>query len=184
MATAPQGKPTAEERMQLPVIRTYLEMTTSPAPREVDAAGKPGVVLHRMQPCSPALYRALYAGVGGPWHWYERLAWSDETLAAHLGRAGVEVHVLEVDGEPAGYFELDRHPEKGTEIAYFGLMPRFIGQGLGGWLLRKAIARAWEGESRRIWLHTCTLDHPTALPNYLRHGFVATGTEEVPTPPK
>ena len=75
-------------------------------------------------------------------------------------------------------------PEKGTEIAYFGLMPRFIGQGLGGWLLRKAIARAWEGESRRIWLHTCTLDHPSALPNYLRHGFVATGTEEVPPPPK
>ena len=183
MAAAPQGNRLNEERMQLPVIRTYLEMATPPDLRPDHPVARPGVAIRRLEPCPVGLYRMLYVGVGGPWHWYERLIWSDEALAVHLGRPEVEVHLLEVGGQPAGYFELDRHPDKGTEIAYFGLMPGFIGQGFGGWLLRQAIASAWEGRPRRVWLHTCTLDHPAALPNYLRHGFVVTATEEVPTPP-
>ena len=131
VAAAPQGNRLNEERMQLPVIRTYLEMATPPDRRPDHAVARPGVAIRRLEPCPVGLYRMLYGGVGGPWHWYERLGWSDEALSVHLGRPEVEVHLLEVGGQPAGYFELDRHPDKGTEIAYFGLMPGFIGQGFG-----------------------------------------------------
>ena len=76
-----------------------------------------------------------------------------------------------VSGTPAGYFELDGPPGGDVEIAYFGLLPSFVGRGLGGWLLTAAVERAWRRNPRRVWLHTCSLDHPAALANYRARGF-------------
>ena len=78
---------------------------------------------------------------------------------------------MTVSGAPAGYFELRRDRAGGTEIVYFGLLPEFTGRGLGGFLLTMAVERAWSSGTERVWLHTNTLDHPAALPNYLKRGF-------------
>ena len=164
-------------------LRTYLEMRSPPT----DPAGAPpaGAALEPQSPCPVPLYRTLYGEVGGPWQWFERRHWSDEALAAYLAQPHVRVVMLAVDGNPAGYYELARHEEDDSvEIAYFGLMPDRTGQGLGGWLLRVAIADAWSQSPTRVWLHTCTLDHPAALPNYLKRGFEVTRTETVEVTPK
>lgn len=77
----------------------------------------------------------------------------------------------------AGYFELKKEADGSTEIAYFGLLPQFIGRGLGKHLLTRAIEQAWADDARRVWLHTCTDDDPAALPNYLKRGFKTFKTE-------
>ena len=166
--------------MEQPVIRTYLEMRES---RPTEAAPAPdGAYVERLERCPPELYRQLYAEVGRAWSWFDRLWWTDDELAAHLGRPEVSIRVLHLNGTPAGYYELVRHPDRSVEIGYFGLMPHAIGRGLGRWLLGQAVRDAWSGRPERVWLHTCTLDHPAALPNYLRAGFVVTGTEQVGAP--
>jgi len=81
--------------------------------------------------------------------------------------------VLYSGGVPAGYTEIDRSDFENVEIKYFGLTPDFIGHGLGWYFLNWAIDKAWDGGSKRVWVHTCDLDHPRALPNYQKAGFVA-----------
>jgi GNAT superfamily N-acetyltransferase len=137
----------------------------------------PGVVVERLEPCPVEAYRALYEAVGRAWHWRDRLAWSDERLGSYLARPTVDVWVLRVGGETAGYFELARHDDGSVEIAYFGLVGRFIGRGLGGFLLTRAVEEAWRLGASRVWLHTCTLDAPSALPNYRKRGFREVRTE-------
>ena len=131
----------------------------------------------RHDPCSIADYRRLYAAVGGPWHWRDRLKWDDVTLRAHLESPLIAVWELLVSGVSAGFFELRKSGNNDVEIAYFGLMPSFIGRGLGGALLTAAVEEAWRFGGRRVWLHTCTLDSPHALPNYKARGFVPYRTE-------
>jgi GNAT superfamily N-acetyltransferase len=84
-----------------------------------------------------------------------------------------------VDGESAGYFELYRHDDRSVEIDYFGLKPTFIGRGLGGMLLTRAVQEAWALEAQGVWLHTCTLDSPNALPGYQARGFRSFKTERL-----
>jgi GNAT superfamily N-acetyltransferase len=166
--------------MDQPVIRTYLEMRARP---EVGLAVPPeGAHVERLERCPPELYRQLYAEVGRQWSWFDRLWWTDAELEEHLGRAEVSIRVLHLNGAPGGYYELVAHPDRSVEIGYFGLMPHAIGRGLGRWLLGEAVREAWSTTPVRIWLHTCTLDHPAALPNYLKAGFTVTGTEEVGAP--
>ncbi len=167
------------------VVRTYLEMRD---PAALRAAGRPpdaAVALERLERCSPPQYRALYALVGRDYHWRDRLAWSDERLAAHLARPEVELwELVTVDDAPRdrlGYFELERGADGDVEISYFGLAPAAHGRGLGTWMRTEAVRRAWDAGARRVWLHTCTLDSPAALPNYLARGFVATRTETYET---
>jgi GNAT superfamily N-acetyltransferase len=151
-------------------VVTYLEMTTPPAtpPRP---APRPGVEVRIARRPSVAFYRFLYAAVGEPWTWTVRRCLSDAELATILADPEVEVNVLWADGVPAGYAELDRRAPPDVELAYFGLMPEFIGQGLGGYLLDWAIHHAWRARPRRFWLHTCDLDHPRALEVYRKLGF-------------
>jgi GNAT superfamily N-acetyltransferase len=166
--------------MEQPVVRTYLEMRVRP---EAGPGSAPeGTEVERLERCPPELYRQLYAEVGRQWSWFDRLWWTDEELAAHLARPEVKIRVLHLNGAPAGYYELVEHGDRSVEIGYFGLMPHAIGRGLGRWLLGEAIAEAWEAAPERVWLHTCTLDHPAALPNYLKAGFSVTGTEAVGRP--
>ncbi len=139
---------------------------------------------------SPELNRFLYTAVGSGWTWIDRLAWTRERWLEYLDRPELETWVGYVSGTPAGYFELERQPgERGesVEIAYFGLLPRFTGLGLGGHLLTLATRRGWEMGSSRVWVHTCSLDHPRALGNYEARGFrifkVETEEKELPDVP-
>lgn len=159
------------------VVRTYLEMD-SPNRLTGRASIPPGHVVG-LEPCDPGLYRELYAGVGSDYQWRDRRSWSDEQLRAHLEDPSITVWVLREGSSPRGFFELARHDDGSVEIAYFGLLPGGIGRGLGRALLTSAIDEAWRVEPApsRVWLHTCTLDHPAALPNYLARGFQVTRTE-------
>jgi GNAT superfamily N-acetyltransferase len=149
---------------------TYLEMLAKPArvPAPRPAAK---LALMRAERCTPSFYRYLYDTVGEAWLWYERRLWSDERLVELLARPDVEIFVLYAWGVPAGYFELVRANTGDTELAYFGLVPDFIGRGFGAWFLNAAVDMAWLGASTRVWVHTCTFDHPRALGLYQRCGF-------------
>lgn len=151
-------------------VRTYLEMTD---PSALDGAPAPdaGAIVERADGAPPSLWRYLYTEVGRPYHWVDRLAWTDDEVAAYLSDPALELWVLRVNGEAGGYFELLRHADGAVEIAYFGLLPAFVGRGLGKFLLTQAVQRAWARGAARVWLHTSSLDHSSALPNYLARGF-------------
>jgi GNAT superfamily N-acetyltransferase len=157
--------------------RTYLEMRSPEAlvPARAPAAD---VSVRHESPCPPALYREVYRGVGGSYRWTDRAEWTDDEIAAHLSTPSLGVWTLRVGGEVGGFFELEPRADGSVQVAYFGLMPGFIGRGLGGYMLTEAVRTAWALRPTRVWLHTCTFDHPSALPNYLARGFVVTGTED------
>jgi GNAT superfamily N-acetyltransferase len=138
-----------------------------PAPDPEDA----DVELRRARIPSPELSRFLYTAVGGDWHWTDRLSWSYGEWERWLDRLELETWVLSVSGTPAGYAELEMQEGRQVEIAYLGLLPRFTGRGLGGWLLTRAIERGWDMGATRVWVHTCTLDGPRALRNYQARGM-------------
>jgi ribosomal protein S18 acetylase RimI-like enzyme len=151
-------------------VRTYLEMSSL---AELRPARTPGhhAELRQVLRCPPAYYRFLYSTVGEQYHWVDRLHWTDEEIRAHLAQRHLELWVLYVDGAPAGFFELRRDEEGAIELAYFGLLKEFLGQGLGGYLLTEAVNRAFAQKPTRVWVHTSTLDHHAALHNYLERGF-------------
>lgn len=178
------------------VTTYYLEMTGPEQLRPARPPAQPFTV-RRAQLPFPALNRFFYTEVGRAHSWTDRLRWSDEEWLERLERPEMQTWIGYVRETPAGYFELDRQPDvrdkrKGpedavppphgpgrgrsapfdsVELAYFGLLPPFIGRGVGGALLTEAISRAWALNPQRVWVHTCTLDHPAALPNYQKRGF-------------
>ena len=153
------------------VVITYLEMTEAPTRPTVPMPSGLKLALFRAEAPNVAFYRFLYDQVGDPWFWYERKHWPDEKLAAVLADPKVELYVPYVAGAPGGYVEIDRRPAPDVNFAYFGLMPGYIGRGLGWYLLNWAIDAAWASGPRRITVDTCTLDHPKALQTYQRAGF-------------
>jgi len=157
----------------------HLEMLSPPdrAPASPPDIGR-RIELKRIAVPTIRFYRYLYNGVGSDWTWVSRRIMDDATLQRVLTRDGAEYHLLTVDGEPAGFCELERNAD-GTEVelSYFGLLPDFIGLGLGRYFIDAAIDLAWRPETRRVWVHTCDLDHPRALANYQRAGFVPCGRE-------
>ena len=155
----------------LDVVITHLEMTGPPGPVHPPVPALK-LALLKVDSMTVAYYRFLYAEIGRDWVWHERRLLTDEELAAEVAAPGVEIHVLHAEGQPAGYVELDfrRLPEE-AELKFFGLMPKFIGRGIGPWLLDWAIREAWRQDPRRLIVNTCTLDHPKALPLYQRLGF-------------
>ena len=148
----------------------YLEML-APSRRSVRAPRDGLTVLHVQSPSVP-YYRFLYDSVGKDYYWLSRRKLSDEELATVIQNRRNELHVLHVDGSPAGFAELDRRQTDEIELVQFGLIADFIGQGLGKWFLQWTTDKAWSYEPKRFWLHTCTLDHPAALPVYKKVGFV------------
>jgi GNAT superfamily N-acetyltransferase len=154
---------------EIPATRTYLEHTT---PTVAEASfPDPAFHVERIEPCPPELYRFLYREVGQPWHWLDRRPWTDAEISAHVSKPGIQIFGLYRGDIPTGFFELSRDESGSVEVAYFGLIPAFIGRKLGAPFLSAAIAHAWAFAASRVWLHTCTLDHPAALPNYLARGF-------------
>ncbi len=156
---------------------TYLEMRAPPS-TTAPAAPKGAQVMPVERP-SVAFYRYLYNAVGAPWLWYERRRLDDSALAALIEHPQVRVLVLYLQGVPAGYAELDGRADGEIELAYLGLLPEFIGRGLGAYLLACALREAWRREPRRVWVHTCNFDHPRAFAFYERAGFVPYKQETV-----
>ncbi len=169
-APAAFGTPGAGEG-RLEVAITYLEMTERPRLPQVLHPAETTIALLRAHNPPVPFYRFLYDTVGEPWLWYERRVMAEADLARILEDERVEVYVLYAEGAPAGFAELDRRQGTEIELAYFGMMPHFIGRGLGRYLLAWAIERAWSYEPRRLWVNTCNLDHPKALPLYQQLGF-------------
>ena len=127
---------------------------------------------------SAAFARFLYTAIGGDWHWTDRLGWSRARWDAHLQRQACELYTLQMAGNPMGYAELERQADGNVQLVYFGLMPEAVGRGLGGGLLTYAVEHAWRPpETRRVWVHTCSLDAPAARPNYQARGFSLFRTE-------
>lgn len=149
---------------------SYLEMTEPPAtaPRP---APRTGIEVRRALQPTLSFYRYLYDAIGAEWAWYERNMLSDAALQAILHHPEVEVNVLWLDGVPAGLAEVDARDPSDIELAYFGIVPDFIGLGLGRYLLDWTIHHVWRHRPGRFWVHTCDLDHPRALPLYRKAGF-------------
>ena len=157
------------------VTVTDLQMTSADALRPAREPDVPAVLQRAGRP-SPELSRFFYRSVGGDWFWVDRIPWTYDQWTAWTSAPGYELWTAWVEGTPAGYFELDRQPD-GVELAYFGLLPGFTGLGLGGWLLTQALERAWAVEgTERVWVHTCTLDGPNALANYVARGLEPVAT--------
>jgi GNAT superfamily N-acetyltransferase len=153
------------------VKTTYLQTFERPQSVTSSLTQEGLTIIHARKP-TLAYYRFLVNSVGKKWNWEGREKLSDAALSAIIRDPRDEIHVLFVDGVPAGFIELDRRIEDEIEIVHFGLMPEFIGQGLGKVFLQWATNKAWNYNPKRLWLHTDTEDHPAALPLYLRMGFV------------
>jgi len=135
------------------------------------AAARPARLVLEKVPASPELSRELYRQVGDDWMWIDRLPWTIAQWREYTDNPALECWLAFYDGLRAGYFDLERLADGSVQIVYFGLLPQFVGQGLGGELLSHAVETAWSCRPTRVWLHTCSLDHPSALPNYVARGF-------------
>ena len=165
-------------RGHVAAVVTFLEMDRRPEGLEV-----PGSVLRleRWRSVDPDRYRALFRRVGARWLWFSRLAMDDATLMATVA----EVHaVVGPDGGEAGLLELDFRTPNECLIRFLGLVPELAGRGHGSWLFAQTLKLAWRDGVEKVRVHTCSLDHPAALPAYLRAGFrpVARAFESFPDP--
>jgi GNAT superfamily N-acetyltransferase len=155
---------------KIAAVVTYLEMRL--APEAVIAKPFEHLSLDRMERPDAAWYRTIFRAIGGNWLWFSRLLLGDDALTAIIQDPQVDVFTLQCDGPDRGMLELDRRPFPEIEIAYFGLAPELIGRGVGFWLMSEALRLAWAHNPSRVIVHTCTLDHPSALGFYQRAGFV------------
>ena len=173
------------------LITHYLEMNErsqfQPALLTGEELAALGAAILPMAEFDARFYRFLYREVGERWRWYRFRTVSDEELSDRFATETVLLDVLYMRGAPAGFIELAMEDEqakvsRAVEVAYFGIREKYFGRGLGKHLLSHGVAAAWRAGARRVWLHTCNLDAPQALPNYLRRGFRITETEEEPMP--
>ncbi|SFO48536.1 Acetyltransferase (GNAT) family protein [Bradyrhizobium sp. Ghvi] len=155
---------------KIAAIVTHLEMTARPAHR-ADPAGSWS--LRKVDAPALTWYRDLFRRVGENWLWFSRARMSDAELAAIIHAAGIEVYALVVDGRDEGLLELDFREPGQCELVYFGVTGNLIGTGAARFLMNRALEIAWSRDVRRVWVHTCTLDHPSALAFYQRSGFRA-----------
>ena len=156
---------------QVETTVTMLEMLAEPL-LQVPVPAIPKLMLMRAEQPSVAFYRFLYDVVGRDYTWVDRKALSDSELACIIHDERVEIWVVHVAGQPAGYFEIDgRGAPELVELLYLGLVPEFHGRGLGKWLLAEAIRACWAQRPKRVVVETCTLDGPAALPLYQKMGF-------------
>jgi GNAT superfamily N-acetyltransferase len=161
---------TPVETGKIAAIVTYLEMRTAPSGPPVP--DDPRWVLRRRIAPGVDWYRKLFRAVGEEWLWFSRLQMGDEELRSIIHDDAVDVFALEAGGAEKGILELDRRQADDIELAFLGVTPDLIGQGAGRFLLTRALEIAWSHRPRRVFLHTCTLDHPRALEFYRRAGFV------------
>ena len=153
---------------KIAAVVTHLEMTARP-PRRDDPPG--AWALRKVDAPALAWYRDLFRRVGEEWLWFSRLRMTDAELAALIHSASIEIYALVVDGRDEGLLELDFRQPGQCELVYFGVTAGLIGRGAARFLMNRALERAWSRDVRRVWVHTCTLDHPSAVAFYQRSGF-------------
>jgi GNAT superfamily N-acetyltransferase len=155
-------------------VTTYLEMR-SPNQFRTKRCADPRFQIREKKDRDWRFNRDLYYAVGEKWSWNDKRVWTDEQWKQYGLAPELRTFGAYYDNSLAGYYELRRDDENGVEIAYFGLLPEFIGRGFGGALLTSAIEQAWSSRGgiapTRVWVHTCTLDHPGALTNYQARGM-------------
>jgi GNAT superfamily N-acetyltransferase len=156
--------------MQPVQVTTWFLQMTDPERLAPAPAPDPELEIRQVELPCPELSRALYAGVGSDWYWTDRLGWSWTRWHEWLARPELEVWVPWLRGTPTGYIELER-TDDAVELVAFGLLPAFIGRGLGTRALDFALRRAWAMAPRRVWVHTCSLDGPAALRTYQGRGL-------------
>lgn len=152
---------------KIAAVVTCLEMLQRPVAEPLSAPWR----LRRVVDPEPDWFRALYRRVGQDWLWFSRLTLSDDALLAVIRDPAVEIYALEHAGEDHGLLELDFRVAQACELSFLGVTAPLIGTGAGRWLIGRALELAWSRPIRRVWVHTCTLDHPRALAFYLRAGF-------------
>ena len=163
-------------------VVTFLEMRAPPA---VANTPLPGAALTRLGAHDEPRYTAIYRTLGERWVWFGRLALTAGERAEIIGSPAVEAYAVSLNGEDAGLLELDFRQPGAAELAFFGLYDKAIGTGTARWLMDRALERAFARHSvRRLWVHTCTFDHPRAVDFYQRSGFTPykTALEVVPDP--
>ena len=154
----------------LAAVVTFLEMRKAPT-AQVPASS---YSLRRIENPDVDAYRQLFRRIGQAWLWFSRLIMSDEGLAAIIQDEKVELYtVVDEIGAEIGMLELDFREAGQCEIAFLGILPELAGFGHGRWLLGESLILAWREGIRRVHVHTCTLDHPAALPAYRHAGFRA-----------
>jgi GNAT superfamily N-acetyltransferase len=157
-------------RGELAAIVTSLEMRERPRPAPLPATR---FRLVRWDKPTPDKYRALFRRVGEKWLWFSRLLLDDTSLGAIIHDPAVSIYaVTDPAGIEIGMLELDFREPGQCEIGFFGLVSELSGKGHGRWLMAQAIALGWRKDVTRLWVHTCTLDHPSALGFYRAQGFV------------
>jgi len=128
------------------------------------------------------LNKFFYKQIGQNHHWNDRLVWNDKKWIDYVSNPNVFTFVLKDNQNIAGFFELIYHKNKfEIEIAYFGLLKGFVEKKLGGYMLTEAIKISFSYKVKRVWVHTCSLDHKNALNNYLARGMKIYNIETVST---
>jgi len=155
---------------ELAAVVTSLEMRERPKPRPLPASP---LRLTQWRDPTPDGYRTLFRRVGTRWLWFSRLMLSDDALLKIIRDPAVDIYaVVDRGGVEIGMLELDFRVAGACEIGFLGLVPELTGKGHGDWLMAQALALGWRKNVHRIWVHTCTLDHPGALGFYRRNGFI------------
>ncbi len=152
-------------------VVTCLDMRRKPKPKPARPMEQP-MALERMEKADLTAYRTLFRAVGQDWLWLSRLVMPDDQLRDILASPDVEVYVLTGPNRQLGLLELDFREKGQCELAFFGLVPEAIGHGAGRFLMDQALSKAWSRPISRLWVHTCTFDHPAAAGFYRRSGFV------------
>jgi GNAT superfamily N-acetyltransferase len=150
-------------------VVTFLEMTERPALRPAPDAG--GLSLERLGAADTQRFREVFRAVGRDVMWFSRLIMEEEQLAGLIGDPNVHAHALVKDGRDIGILELDFRVGGQCELSFFGVVPEAVGSGVGRFLMNQALERAWAQPIARLWVHTCSFDHPNALAFYQRSGF-------------
>ena len=151
------------------VETTYLEMLAPPLPEQ--SMPLDGVNIVRIENPRADWYRNIYQKVGKNYSWYNRLLISEVELQHLISKPGIEIYVLTKEGLECGYAELDCCNPEIIELVYFGVIDEYHGKGLGKFFLNQIIEMFWMRKPKRLWLHTCALDHPAALVLYQKAGF-------------
>ena len=156
--------------MMISVERNFLEIRDVKN-LKVNSTKKKKLLINKINP-DFQLNKFFYKQVGKKHRWVDRLSWSDEKWIKYISNKNLDTYLITEKEDLVGFFELLYNPElKETEISYFGLLEEYIGKGIGGYALSEAIKKSFEKNIKRVWLHTCTLDHPNALKNYIARGM-------------
>jgi len=129
------------------------------------------IQFRRLTEPSPLVNQSFYLKIGGDWDWVDRKFWTTGQWQHYAEQAELETWNVHYDGSPAGYFELLHEPKQTVQIAYLGLLPEYTGKGIGSYMTGYAIRQAFTSGVKKVWLSTCSLDHPAALKTYLKCGF-------------